>query len=309
MTHVFLTGEPGVGKSAALARALSLLGVRAQGLETYGDAPGDDGRRALYLRAYGSRDRGCFLTHVPGGDRDFALPRFDVIGSLLLRRAHTLSPLIVVDELGRLERDARMFAREIGLCLDGDKPVLGVLRLRGAAWADWIRARSDVRVLTVTKENRDGIPEQAAALIRPFLKPLPDTPWAYSPDVRYELEERALARFQTPGERPQARHVRVVVRDGRGRRLLLQRHPHARHDPGVYEAPGGHAQAGESMAEAACRELFEECGIRLFPENLTSLGEKCGPDGREETFLARADAPLTALTLEPDEAVAARWQA
>ena len=43
--HIFLTGEPGVGKSTALRRVLDRLGLVPGGFVTYYGA----GRRTLYL--------------------------------------------------------------------------------------------------------------------------------------------------------------------------------------------------------------------------------------------------------------------
>jgi acetyl-CoA carboxylase carboxyl transferase subunit beta len=52
----------------------------------------------------------------------------------------------------------------------------------------------------------------------------------------------------------------VVVRDGRGRILLVQRG----HEPnkGRWSLPGGKAQAGEDLAVTAARELWEETSLR-----------------------------------------------
>ena len=41
---------------------------------------------------------------------------------------------------------------------------------------------------------------------------------------------------------------------------------------GKVVGPGGHVEAGESDAEAACREIHEEAGITVRPEDLTDAG-------------------------------------
>lgn len=41
---------------------------------------------------------------------------------------------------------------------------------------------------------------------------------------------------------------------------------------GKVVGPGGHVEAGESDAEAACREIQEEAGITVRPEDLTDAG-------------------------------------
>lgn len=56
--------------------------------------------------------------------------------------------------------------------------------------------------------------------------------------------------------------ARVVLLDRDGRVLLLQAtDPAAPHKGGWWEIPGGGMDPGESSAEAARRELFEETGI------------------------------------------------
>jgi 8-oxo-dGTP pyrophosphatase MutT (NUDIX family) len=64
---------------------------------------------------------------------------------------------------------------------------------------------------------------------------------------------------------PAANSLRVaasaVVQDGHGR-VLLQR----RRDNGLWALPGGGMDAGESIGQAAAREVAEETGYRVEPE-------------------------------------------
>ena len=51
----------------------------------------------------------------------------------------------------------------------------------------------------------------------------------------------------------------------------------------TYEAPGGHREPGETIDEAACRELYEETGAvqyEIQPLCVYSVTDQCG----EETF-------------------------
>jgi 8-oxo-dGTP pyrophosphatase MutT (NUDIX family) len=60
------------------------------------------------------------------------------------------------------------------------------------------------------------------------------------------------------------RAARILLVDGADRVLLFYADdPHA--DRGYWLTPGGGLDAGETLAEGAARELFEETGLRLPP--------------------------------------------
>ena len=164
--HIFLTGEIGCGKSTALQRTLSLLpSVRVKGLQTHYSEPRGSEVKRLYLRAFGDTQPGTFLAELPGGDLSRIVPVFDAQGSVLLDEARGSAQLIVIDEIGRLERDALAYHEALRRCIEGDVPMICVIRKLKAPWADWIRSHPRVHLIEVTKENRDGIPQSAAALL------------------------------------------------------------------------------------------------------------------------------------------------
>lgn len=74
--------------------------------------------------------------------------------------------------------------------------------------------------------------------------------------------------------------ARILVTDGRGRFLAVLQHDKKRR----VAFPGGHLEPGETPAQTAVRELFEETGLRAT--ELRELGRVVG-DGRE-TFLFAA---------------------
>lgn len=57
----------------------------------------------------------------------------------------------------------------------------------------------------------------------------------------------------------------------RGNRVLLGQRLGA-HGAGYYAAPGGHVEFGESLAEAARREVWEECQLQIEDVRLLSVG-------------------------------------
>jgi len=54
--------------------------------------------------------------------------------------------------------------------------------------------------------------------------------------------------------------------------LLLARRAGVSYGAGHWGLPGGHVEAGETLAEAAAREANEEVGITVDPQQLAPLG-------------------------------------
>ncbi len=62
----------------------------------------------------------------------------------------------------------------------------------------------------------------------------------------------------------------IIVEDAQGR-ILMQR----RQDDGFWSYPGGRIEIDETVEQAARREVFEECGLRVG--EMTLLGVFSGP--------------------------------
>lgn len=73
------------------------------------------------------------------------------------------------------------------------------------------------------------------------------------------------------GRRPSRRFAGVLVTDAAGRVLLQERDEHALIDPERWGLPGGHLEEGEGERDGALRELAEETGIELRPEDVRHL--------------------------------------
>jgi 8-oxo-dGTP pyrophosphatase MutT (NUDIX family) len=65
-----------------------------------------------------------------------------------------------------------------------------------------------------------------------------------------------------------------------GRFLLEMQRATPRADGRMWDLPGGHAEAGETPAHTAVRELKEETGISVLPATLTMVDVKKREDGK-----------------------------
>ena len=160
--NVFLTGESHVGKSSLINRALATRpDLRLGGFRTLAlrePLPGAIG--GVYMLDASQTQADCGLANRVGMRWRDRSPEgfpamFDALGVRLLDPSS--ADLLPMDELGFLERDARRFQAAVFRALDSQTPVLGALRAQATPFLNAIRARDDVRVFTVTIENRDSL--------------------------------------------------------------------------------------------------------------------------------------------------------
>ena len=161
--HIFLTGALQIGKSTIISRVISSAGLRVGGFRTSFGPDRASPDRLLYLYPAGAPpalDEAHGVVHFTGRVPTPIPGRFEQLGVPLLREARASASLIIMDECGRLESDALPFQAEILAALDGDIPVLGVVREGLPGWTPAVAAHPRVRLVTVTKENRDSLPAQ-----------------------------------------------------------------------------------------------------------------------------------------------------
>jgi NADH pyrophosphatase NudC (nudix superfamily) len=110
--------------------------------------------------------------------------------------------------------------------------------------------------------------------------------------------------------------VLVVAMISRGSQVLLCRRAHAP-SAGLWNAPSGFMEEGETLEQAAARETFEETGVTIDPDNLILytianlpfISEvyitfratiehpriECGPESLEAAFFSESEIPWDAL--------------
>jgi len=159
--HIFLTGDRQVGKSTIIRDFLTNSGRTADGFVTYWE-PGGDGGRNLYLAPFPSNaqsDQRHLLAPDKGRGLIFSestIRAFEVYGTEIAGNSGKCD-FIVMDELGFLETKAVCFKQVIMRHINGDVPILGVMKASKTGFLDSIRAHPKVEVREVTVENRTEV--------------------------------------------------------------------------------------------------------------------------------------------------------
>ena len=166
---LLLTGPPGCGKTTVARRSARILGSRATGFftEEVRDATGSrsgfrvestDGKLGeLSSRRSGPGPRvGAYVVDVAAFE-SVALP------SLAGDREH----VYIIDEIGKMECFSSAFRRRVREILDSGVRVLATIPARGGGpFLSEIRNRTDVAIVSVTRENRDRLPAEISAAFR-----------------------------------------------------------------------------------------------------------------------------------------------
>lgn len=164
MKHILLTGEIGVGKSTVIRKTLSHLNMTYGGFCTYFGEDRASADRCLYIgdaaKPHLCTEENAVVRFVCGKPPEPIPQRFDLLGAALIQTAGRNAQIIIMDELGRFERDALVFQSAVLEALNGDVPVFGVIKKTAAGWVDIIRRHPCVSVIDINMDNRDHMPAE-----------------------------------------------------------------------------------------------------------------------------------------------------
>jgi nucleoside-triphosphatase len=166
MGHAYLlTGRPGTGKTTCVRRVLELLRVPAGGFVT--EEVRERGTRVGFaLRTLDGRR--ATLAHVNRagpprvGKYGVNLDALDRVGVPAIRAAVGRGQLVVIDEIGKMEFASPAFREAVEEALAGPGPVLGTILAAPHPWADRIKRRRGVRLIELTRANREALPSRLA---------------------------------------------------------------------------------------------------------------------------------------------------
>jgi len=158
-----LSGAPGVGKTTIIKQVITWLKEKAggfytqeikrQGLRQGFEIVTLDGTVATL--AHINIDS-CYRVNKYG----IAINNLDMVGVSTLRRAIQEYDIVVIDEIGKMELSSSTFREAVLETLDSGKKLLGTIMLAPHPWADQIKRDPRVKVVQVSKTNRQQILEE-----------------------------------------------------------------------------------------------------------------------------------------------------
>ncbi len=102
--------------------------------------------------------------------------------------------------------------------------------------------------------------------------------------------------------------VHVCILGSDGRMLIQQRQPFKHGFSNMWDVScGGSALSGETSAQAAMREAFEEIGVKLDLNGVRPHYSVSFDEGFDDWYVVKADPDIGSLTLQYEEVQAVRW--
>jgi nucleoside-triphosphatase len=171
--NILLTGHPGVGKTTIIRKIVDKLKLPAGGF--YTEEIRENDLRMGFAVATLSGFKGVlahrnFKSRYKVGQYAVGVYTLNRIGVKEIEMCLMEKKLIVIDEIGKMELLSPQFQAVVEKALNADNPVLGTVTLARHPFAQKIKTRDDVRIIEVTKENRD---EVLKTLLKEFKKMKP----------------------------------------------------------------------------------------------------------------------------------------
>ena len=168
MNNLFLTGEVGIGKSTILKDALEKINLSIGGYIT--ERSIEDNIKTFTIKSLydGVEKHVIAKSNAKDNSKEIFINSFEIELPSILDNSLKDRDLIVLDELGFMENDIDIFTSKVHELLDSEKPIFGVLKDYECKFLDNIRNRDDVRVVKITKENRDIILNEVLDILKNF---------------------------------------------------------------------------------------------------------------------------------------------
>ena len=198
--HLLICGERGVGKSTLIRRLLEHSTREVGGFVTKRLPVADEnGFFPIYLyptsQSEGERcNETANLVGTCDSRSSIRHPEvFDGLGAQLIKSAPS-GGIILMDELGFLENDAKVFQSAVLCALDGDTPVLAAVKPKDTPFLRAVRGHENAELVFIDEQNRDALLESSCRTFCGGMK----LGAASSPCNREEVFKQTLVRLSKP---------------------------------------------------------------------------------------------------------------
>jgi len=166
--RIFLTGEPGSGKTTVVKRTADLLagrGFKVGGM-TSKEIRERGNRTGFSIEDSMTHEEGVLATVRSSGGPHVGryvvnLQDLESVGAGAIQRATETADVILVDELGPMELNSQRFIESVEAALNSQKHVLGTIHKRSNhALVTKVKSNPKYTILEVTFGNRDELPAQ-----------------------------------------------------------------------------------------------------------------------------------------------------
>jgi nucleoside-triphosphatase len=166
--RILLEARPGAGKTTVARRLVRVLHDRGLSVSGFTTEEIREGRRRIGFRVESVSGKSAVLAHVdlPGpprvGKYGVDLPAFERVA---LPSMDDRAAVIVIDELGKMELASDQFTEAVSALFDRDLPIVATVHTFTHPFTDALKKRREIRVIRISLQNRDALPEQLAEMV------------------------------------------------------------------------------------------------------------------------------------------------
>lgn len=170
--NILVTGPPRIGKTTVIEKVVSKL--EKENLELggiYAPEIREDSKRVGFEIRDVMTGESRTLAHVERdegpkvGKYRVDVSSVDGLSKTAFKNALEDGDFVVIDEIAPMETYSDEFKHQVRRVLDSELPVIAAVHRGGSGFVGEVKERADVRLFEITKENRDGLPDEIAELV------------------------------------------------------------------------------------------------------------------------------------------------
>ena len=168
--NIFLTGSIHSGKSTIINEVIEQLPeLKICGFRTL-PIYDNNIKKGFFLESFNGSKKTFAHTDLKRNEQfdiykfDYAV--FEDFGVSILKQALLQDGVIIMDEIGMMEKQAKSFCQKIQECLNSPQLVLGAFQKRATWFSNILKDRLDTGIFLVSDTNRNDLPGQIVSLVK-----------------------------------------------------------------------------------------------------------------------------------------------